>query len=92
MQFDSLAAALAMDGHGVYVWSVVVVSTLIAGALLLLPALAARRFLEEQRVSPRADPQPQAGREAGAERGHDGTAEQAAPVAIIEEVNNASSS
>jgi heme exporter protein CcmD len=47
--FDSLQAALAMGGHGVYVWSVVLVSTLISIGLLVLPALSARRFLARQR-------------------------------------------
>jgi heme exporter protein D len=91
VQFDSLAAALAMDGHGVYVWSVVVVSTLVAGALLLLPGLSARRFLREQRARLR---EPRRERVAGqgiqeTQQPQDGGAERPAPIAIIEEVNNA---
>ena len=77
MQFDSIAAALAMDGHGVYVWAVVVVTVLVSAGLLLLPTLSARRFLAEQRALP---------------GGAEGREERAAPTAIIEEVNNASGS
>ena len=49
MQFDSLAAALAMDGHGAYVWSVVLVAVLVVLQLLIGPALRSRRFMVEQR-------------------------------------------
>lgn len=52
MQFDNLAAALNMGGHGAYVWSVVLVSILVVAGLLVLPARASRRFLAEQRVAP----------------------------------------
>ena len=55
MQFDSLADALHMGGHGVYVWIVVVVSVLVIGGLLLIPALSNRRFLAEQQGSPESD-------------------------------------
>ncbi len=74
MQFDSLAAALAMDGHGPYVWAVVVVTLLLVVGLLVVPSLASRRFLREQRsrfVQGQVD------------------TEAVAPAAIIEEVNNA---
>ena len=49
MQFDSLSAALAMDGHGFYVWAVVVVSTVVIAGMLLVPILSSRRLLERQR-------------------------------------------
>ena len=49
MQFDTLAAALAMDGHGPYVWSVVLVAVLVVLQLLVGPALRSRRFMVEQR-------------------------------------------
>ena len=75
MQFDSLAAALAMDGHGPYVWTVVVVSVVVIAGLLLAPASSSRRFLREQRTA--------------MGRGAQGPAERAAPTAVIEEVNNA---
>ena len=44
MQFDSLPAALAMGGHGPFVWSVVLVSVLVMAGLLLLPWWRARRW------------------------------------------------
>jgi len=47
--FDSFAAALAMDGHGVYVWLVVAVSVLVIALLLIAPALANRGILAQQR-------------------------------------------
>ena len=50
MYFDSLQAALAMDGHGVYVWTVVVVSVLVCAGLLVVPARSARRFIADLRV------------------------------------------
>lgn len=74
MQFDSLAAALTMDGHGVYVWSVVVICIMLASWLLAAPTLAARRFLADQR---------------GLQQLAAGDDSRAAPTAIIEEVNNA---
>ncbi len=49
MHFDSLSAALAMEGHGAYVWSVVVVAVLIVLYLLLAPTLRSKRFILEQR-------------------------------------------
>ncbi len=50
MYFDSLQAALAMEGHGIYVWTVVAVSAVICVGLLVLPARSARRFIAELRV------------------------------------------
>jgi heme exporter protein CcmD len=75
MQFESFAAALAMDGHGVYVWTVVAVSAAIVTGLLLVPHLASRRFLRTLRSST-----PQVGRR---------DPEVRAPTAVIEEVRNA---
>jgi heme exporter protein D len=49
MYFDSLSAALAMEGHGPYVWSVVLVATLIVLYLLLAPVLRSKRIILEQR-------------------------------------------
>ncbi len=48
MQFDSLAAALSMGGHGPYVWFVFAAALLVALALLLLPRLRGRRIAREQ--------------------------------------------
>ena len=75
MQFDSLAAAIAMDGHGAYVWTVVFVSAVVITGLLALPSLSSRRFLREQRGL--------------LGRGEVAQADAQAPTAIIEEVNNA---
>jgi heme exporter protein D len=49
VQFDSLSAALAMDGHGTYVWTVALFTLVIVVYLLLAPVLRSRRFIEEQR-------------------------------------------
>ena len=49
MQFDSLADALAMAGHGIYVWSVFSLATITVVALLVLPVLRCRRFMRVQR-------------------------------------------
>ena len=49
MQFDSLAAVLAMDGHGAYVWAVVAITAMTVAWLLLAPLLRARRELTAQR-------------------------------------------
>ncbi len=56
MYFDSLQAALAMDGHGVYVWAVVAASVVICVGLLVLPARSARRFIAELRVDDAPEP------------------------------------
>ena len=60
MYFDSLQAALTMDGHGVYVWSVVAVSVLVTAGLLVLPARSARRFIAglgvDEAPAPKAAP------------------------------------
>ena len=74
MQFDSLAAALAMDGHGPYVWAVVAISTVVIVGMLLLPTLSSRRFLAEQRRASAAGRTPE---------------QVAAPTVTIEEVHNA---
>ncbi len=57
MYFESLQAALAMEGHGVYVWTVAMVSVLICVGLLVLPARSARRFISELRVDEAPEPQ-----------------------------------
>ena len=48
MQFDSWAAALAMDGHGAYVWSVYLVALLVVIFLLQGPVLRSRRIMLER--------------------------------------------
>ncbi len=48
MYFDGLPELLAMDGHGVYVWSVYGVATIIIAALALSPLVKRRRFVREE--------------------------------------------
>ena len=49
MQFDSLAAALDMGGHGGYVWSVYLVAALVVLFLLLGPVLRSRNIIVARR-------------------------------------------
>ena len=49
MQFDSLQAALQMDGHGSYVWFVVVVSIVTLALMLIMPVLRKRQIMTQQR-------------------------------------------
>ena len=50
MQFDSFSEALAMAGHGGYVWSVYAVALLVILFLLLMPVLRSRRTMARLRV------------------------------------------
>lgn len=45
LQFHSLAEALAMGGHGGYVWTVYGVAALVMGALVARPLLRHARLL-----------------------------------------------
>lgn len=49
MYFDSFAAALAMDGHGPYVWSAYALTLTVLTVLVLLPVFRKRRLLRELR-------------------------------------------
>ena len=49
MYFESLQAALAMDGHGGYVWSAYALSLLVLAFLLATPWRRQRRLLRELR-------------------------------------------
>ncbi|MFT4874377.1 heme exporter protein CcmD [Congregibacter sp.] len=49
MYFDSFAAALAMDGHGPYVWSAYALTLVVIALLILLPIVRKRRLLRELR-------------------------------------------
>lgn len=49
MYFDSLGAALLMDGHGPYVWSAYLTSLLVLGFLVIYPRRRQRRLLREVR-------------------------------------------
>lgn len=51
MQFDSLAALWAMEGHGPYVWSAFGLTALVMMALVLLPLAGHRQFLRSQRAA-----------------------------------------
>ena len=48
MQFDSLSAFVAMDGHGVFVWSVYAISLLVMIGLLVAPLRKNNQFFSEQ--------------------------------------------
>ena len=45
MYFDTVQAALSMDGHGSFVWVAYLVTLLIISAILLLPTLRRWRLL-----------------------------------------------
>ncbi len=45
MYFDSLGAALSMDGHGAYVWSAYAISLLVLVLLVRAPRRRQRAFL-----------------------------------------------
>lgn len=49
MYFESLQAALAMGGHGPYVWSAYGITALVILQLLIWPWRAQRRLLRELR-------------------------------------------
>ena len=45
MYFDSLSAALSMDGHGAYVWSAYAISLLVLVLLVRAPRRRQQMFL-----------------------------------------------
>lgn len=47
MYFDSLAAALTMDGHGAFVWSAYAITLLVLAAILVAPWRRQRRLLRQ---------------------------------------------
>ena len=49
MYFESLQAALIMDGHGGYVWSAYGLSLIVLAFLMSLPLRRERRLLQELR-------------------------------------------
>jgi len=49
VQFESIGAALSMNGHGAYVWSVYLIAVLVIVFLLLGPVVRARRISLERR-------------------------------------------
>ena len=62
MYFDSVHAALSMNGHGVFVWSAYGITLLVLAQLLLWPWSRRRRLLRElrgeQRRRARRSPSP----------------------------------
>ncbi|MFK0571055.1 heme exporter protein CcmD [Endozoicomonas sp.] len=49
MYFDSWAGFLAMEGHGLYVWSAYVIAMMVIAYNLIAPLLAKRRVVAEVR-------------------------------------------
>lgn len=47
MYFDSFSAALAMDGHGIYVWSAYFIATAAIASILILPKRKERKVLAQ---------------------------------------------
>jgi heme exporter protein D len=47
MYFDSFSAALAMDGHGGYVWSAYLIATVAIALILILPKRKERQILAQ---------------------------------------------
>ena len=48
MQFDSLAAFLSMEGHGIFVWSVYAIALVVMVGLVVAPLRKNRQFFTEQ--------------------------------------------
>ena len=47
MYFESLAAAVQMDGHGVFVWSAYLITLVVIVHILLTPRRREKRFLRQ---------------------------------------------
>ena len=47
MYFASFQDFLTMDGHGIYVWSAVIISLVVLGWLVVAPILSRRALLKE---------------------------------------------
>lgn len=47
MYFDSFQAVLAMNGHGVYVWTAYFVTIVMIAIILIVPIVRRRRFLRQ---------------------------------------------
>ncbi len=47
MYFESLAAALQMDGHGVFVWSAYLITLGVIAFILYTPKRREKRFLRQ---------------------------------------------
>ena len=58
MYFDSFQALLAMNGHGAFVWSAVLISVALMASQVIIPMLRTRRFFAQQLQQMRRDQQP----------------------------------
>ena len=47
MYFDSISAALQMDGHGIYVWSAYFITGLVVALVLTLPLRREKAFIKQ---------------------------------------------
>jgi len=47
MYFDSFNALLTMDGHGAFVWSAYLITTLVIAAILVAPGRRRKKFLRQ---------------------------------------------
>ena len=66
MYFDSVHAALWMNGHGIFVWSAYGITLLVLAQLLLWPWSRRRRLLRELRGEQRRRARPSLSSEPGA--------------------------
>ena len=46
-QFENLPDFIAMDGHGFYVWSAVIVAALISAWLIISPLISLRQVIKD---------------------------------------------
>ena len=46
-QFENLSDFIAMDGHGFYVWSAVIVAALISAWLIISPLIRLRQVIKD---------------------------------------------
>jgi len=47
MYFESISAALQMDGHGGYVWSAYAITLVVIGIVLFLPLRREKAFIRQ---------------------------------------------
>ncbi len=47
MYFDSLSAALQMDGHGTFVWSAYFITVLVVSCLVIVPIRKEKRVIRQ---------------------------------------------
>lgn len=59
-QFDSIAALMAMNGHGPYVWAAYAITLVCLVALVWVPVAQKRRFIRAHRLQQARERQQQA--------------------------------